>query len=218
MAGPNWADVAWYRRQVTVLHQAMSALLADLQAKGLLDQTLVVLATEFGRMPRINGSDERSHHDEMFAYLLPGPGSRAGADGDRFAAVPGQGAARPDAGGPVKSWKRKMRNRPRSVTTAPACPLSRCRREAVARTTVVACTGAAPAAVEAPACGTMAQDPAAFVVAGWSLMKTAPRLQRWKPFRPAPTIWNLTLTLTCRWTRVDAKARRERVRMLTADS
>ena len=31
------------------------------QAKGLLDQTLVVLGTEFGRMPRINDNDGRDH-------------------------------------------------------------------------------------------------------------------------------------------------------------
>ncbi len=35
----------------------MSALLADLQAKGLLHQTLVVLGSEFGRTPRINDND-----------------------------------------------------------------------------------------------------------------------------------------------------------------
>ena len=37
-----------------VLDQAMRTLLADLQAKGLLDQTLVVLGTELSRTERIN--------------------------------------------------------------------------------------------------------------------------------------------------------------------
>ncbi len=41
----------------------MSALLADLQAKGLLDQTLVVLGTEFGPKPWINDNDGRDHHN-----------------------------------------------------------------------------------------------------------------------------------------------------------
>ena len=41
-------------RQAAVLDQAMSALPADLQAKGLLDQTLVVLGTEFSRTTGIN--------------------------------------------------------------------------------------------------------------------------------------------------------------------
>ncbi len=35
---------------------------ADLQAKGLLAQTLVVLGTEFGRTSRINDNDGRDHH------------------------------------------------------------------------------------------------------------------------------------------------------------
>ena len=44
-------------RQTTVLDQATSALPADLQAKGFLDQALMVLGTGFGRTPRINGND-----------------------------------------------------------------------------------------------------------------------------------------------------------------
>ena len=36
----------------------------------LLDQTLVVLGTEFGRTPWINGNDGRDHHDEAFTCLL----------------------------------------------------------------------------------------------------------------------------------------------------
>ncbi len=56
----------------------MSAVLADLQAKGLLHEKLVVLAAEFGRTPRINdndGSDER----KVFACQLAGAGMKAWA-------------------------------------------------------------------------------------------------------------------------------------------
>ena len=52
----------------------MSALLADLHAKGLLAQTLVVLGTEFGRTPRINDNDGRDDHSEQFKCLLAGAG------------------------------------------------------------------------------------------------------------------------------------------------
>ena len=45
--------------QPAILDQAMIALLEDRQAKGLLDQTLVVLESEFGRTPRINDNDGR---------------------------------------------------------------------------------------------------------------------------------------------------------------
>ena len=47
-----------------VLDQAMSALLADLQAKGLLDQ-LVALGSEFGRTLRINDNDALTNLDGL---------------------------------------------------------------------------------------------------------------------------------------------------------
>ena len=56
-------------RQATDLAQAMSALLADPQARRLLHQTLVVLCTEFGRTPRINDNDGRDHHNKPFKCL-----------------------------------------------------------------------------------------------------------------------------------------------------
>ena len=52
----------------------MSALLADLQAKGLLDQTLMVRGIEFGLTPHINDSDDRDHHNRAFTCLLGGAG------------------------------------------------------------------------------------------------------------------------------------------------
>ena len=52
----------------------MIALLADLQTKWLLDQTLVVLGTEFGRTPRMNDNDGRDHHNKAFTCLLTGAG------------------------------------------------------------------------------------------------------------------------------------------------
>ncbi len=49
-------------RQDPVLDQVMLAQLADLQAKGLLDQRLVVLGTEYGRRTRPNDDGGRDHH------------------------------------------------------------------------------------------------------------------------------------------------------------
>ncbi len=54
-------------RQAAVL-EAMRALPADLHAKELLDQTLVVLGTEFGRTPRINNNDGRGHSYGSFIH------------------------------------------------------------------------------------------------------------------------------------------------------
>lgn len=61
-----------------VMDTAVSSLLRDLNARGLLKQTLVVLATEFGRTPKINVNAGRDHHPGVFSGLLAGAGIRAG--------------------------------------------------------------------------------------------------------------------------------------------
>lgn len=60
------------------LDAALSTLLGDLQARGLLNETLVVLATEFGRTPEINVNDGRDHHPKAFTCLMAGGGIRGG--------------------------------------------------------------------------------------------------------------------------------------------
>ena len=60
------------------LDQAMSALLDDLQARGLLAETLVVLATEFGRTPVINQNDGRDHFPGAFSFVFAGGGIAGG--------------------------------------------------------------------------------------------------------------------------------------------
>ena len=65
----------------------MSALPADLQGKGLLDQRLVVLGTEFGLKPRINDNDGRDQH-EAFRCLLAGWDTHS----DNFEGAPPQAA------------------------------------------------------------------------------------------------------------------------------
>ncbi len=61
------------------LDQTVSTLLADLDARGLLDETLVVLATEFGRTPRIVAERlGRNHHPQAFTCLMAGGGVRGG--------------------------------------------------------------------------------------------------------------------------------------------
>lgn len=60
------------------LDAAMSTLLQDLEAHGLLQETLVVLATEFGRTPEVNANDGRDHHPAGFSCVLAGGGIRGG--------------------------------------------------------------------------------------------------------------------------------------------
>lgn len=63
---------------VSKLDMALSALIRDLESKGLLGSTLVVLATEFGRTPDINENAGRDHHPGVFSGLLCGAGIQSG--------------------------------------------------------------------------------------------------------------------------------------------
>ncbi len=64
--------------RTTILDQALGTLLSDLSDRGLLEETLVVLATEFGRTPRINQNQGRDHYPRAFSCLLAGGGIRGG--------------------------------------------------------------------------------------------------------------------------------------------
>lgn len=64
--------------QCDELDAALSTLLQDLDSRGLLQETLVVLATEFGRTPEINANDGRDHHAPGFTCLMAGGGVRGG--------------------------------------------------------------------------------------------------------------------------------------------
>lgn len=60
--------------------QAYAALITDLEKSGKLKDTLVVVATEFGRTPTLNAEhkDGRDHHPEAFSCLLAGGGIKGG--------------------------------------------------------------------------------------------------------------------------------------------
>jgi len=60
------------------LDQGMAALIADLEERGLLSSTVVVLATEFGRTPKINENAGRDHHPAVFSCALAGAGVKGG--------------------------------------------------------------------------------------------------------------------------------------------
>jgi hypothetical protein len=60
------------------LDQGLSALLHDLEERGLLDETLVVAAGEFGRTPKINATGGRDHWGACQSVLLAGGGIRGG--------------------------------------------------------------------------------------------------------------------------------------------
>ena len=56
------------------LDRGLSMLLRDLKLRGMLDETLIVLATEFGRTPDINQNVGRDHYPQAFSGLLAGGG------------------------------------------------------------------------------------------------------------------------------------------------
>ena len=63
--------------------QPISALLRDLKQRGLLDQTLVVFAGEFGRTPMLQGAESpescgRDHHKDAFTIWMAGGGMKPG--------------------------------------------------------------------------------------------------------------------------------------------
>lgn len=63
---------------VPSVDRALPALLTDLKERGLLDSTLVVLSTEFGRTPRINTMAGRDHWPNAFSIVLAGGGIQGG--------------------------------------------------------------------------------------------------------------------------------------------
>ena len=60
------------------LDKGLSSLLEHLTQKGLLDSTLVVVSTEFGRKPDVNPNQGRDHHPDGFSCLMAGAGVKAG--------------------------------------------------------------------------------------------------------------------------------------------
>ena len=60
------------------LDHAMATLIADLHENGLLEQTMVVLGSEFGRTPRVNQNSGRDHHPRAFSTLFAGGGVKGG--------------------------------------------------------------------------------------------------------------------------------------------
>jgi Protein of unknown function (DUF1501) len=58
--------------------QALAALLSDLDERGLLDSTLVMVSSEFGRTPKINKTSGRDHWPKVFSAMLAGGGIKRG--------------------------------------------------------------------------------------------------------------------------------------------
>jgi hypothetical protein len=66
------------RSQLPAFDQAYAALINDLKSKGMLDSTLVMISSEFGRTPKINGTAGRDHWPKVFSVVLAGGGIKKG--------------------------------------------------------------------------------------------------------------------------------------------
>jgi hypothetical protein len=79
--GQPWddhGDILNHRNHARQSDQAIAALLTDLKARGLLDETLVLWGGEFGRTPMSQGAKGRDHNNKGFTMWLAGGGVKGG--------------------------------------------------------------------------------------------------------------------------------------------
>lgn len=65
-------------RTMPPLDQALAKLITDLEERGLLETTLVMVSSEFGRTPKINKDAGRDHYPKVFSVMLAGGGIKGG--------------------------------------------------------------------------------------------------------------------------------------------
>jgi uncharacterized protein (DUF1501 family) len=101
--GDNWDTHRGHfakmkNRLLPVFDRSVSALLTDLEQRGLLEETLVVFLTDFGRTPKINKNAGRDHYPAVYSLALAGGGIRGGqcyGSSDVNGARPASGACTP---------------------------------------------------------------------------------------------------------------------------
>jgi uncharacterized protein (DUF1501 family) len=85
--GSNGGAGAWdahgnlkssHAEQCAQVDQPIAALIQDLKQRGMLDETIVVVGTEFGRTPGTQNADGRDHHPFAFSVVMAGGGLKGG--------------------------------------------------------------------------------------------------------------------------------------------
>jgi uncharacterized protein (DUF1501 family) len=66
-------------QQLPAFDQGFAALIRDLDQRGLLDSTLVMVSSEFGRTPKVNRDAGRDHWPKVFSIVLAGGGIKKGS-------------------------------------------------------------------------------------------------------------------------------------------
>jgi hypothetical protein len=80
-ASGNWdshGDMKDHEPLARNVDQAIAGLLADLKSRGLLEDTLVVWTTEFGRTPHADSPNGRTHHNSVYSSWMAGGGVKPG--------------------------------------------------------------------------------------------------------------------------------------------
>jgi hypothetical protein len=82
-SGSNWdshGDMAAHEPLARAIDQPIAALITDLKQRGMLDSTLLVWTTEFGRTPYNAGPEAkgREHHHQVFSSWMAGGGVKGG--------------------------------------------------------------------------------------------------------------------------------------------
>ncbi len=90
--GAGWdvhnSGIVDQHKLIAELDSAVSALMDDLESKRLLDKTLIVITTEFGRPPEFDSGGGRGHQGSAFSCVLAGGGLKhqgAWGETDEFA-------------------------------------------------------------------------------------------------------------------------------------
>lgn len=124
------------QRLLPVFDRGASALLQDLADRGTLDDTLVVVLTDFGRTPQVNRSAGRDHYPNVYSVALAGGGVRGGrvyGSSDSKGALPrNQPCGPPDVHATIfhalgispRAELRDMLGRPLPVSDGEVLPLS----------------------------------------------------------------------------------------------
>jgi uncharacterized protein (DUF1501 family) len=68
-----------HRQLIPPADEGFSALIEDLESRGLLESTLVIAMGEFGRTPKINANAGRDHWPDCYSVVLSGGGLTGGA-------------------------------------------------------------------------------------------------------------------------------------------
>ncbi len=79
---------------------AFSRLITDLEERGMLDRTMVMVSSEFGRTPKINSSNGRDHYPRVFSVALAGGGFKKGVvygSSDALAGEPDENPVGPES-------------------------------------------------------------------------------------------------------------------------